>query len=83
MRWGGGPVVPGAIPLVRFTSEERLQEIIDTCREIGVMISNPHVYTVEDGGRCVGDPVQTAAKHRYDPRGLFNPGKLRAFEPFT
>ena len=79
-KWGGGPVVPGSIPLVRFTTEERLQEIIDTCRAIGVTISNPHVYTVEDGGRCVADPVQTGAKHRYDPRGLLNPGKLRAFD---
>ncbi len=79
-KWGGGPVVPGSIPLVRFTTEERLQEIIDTCRALGVTISNPHVYTVEDGGRCVPDPVQTGAKHRYDPRGLLNPGKLRAFD---
>ena len=79
-KWGGGLVMPGAIPLVRFTTEERLQEIIDTCRAMGVTISNPHVYTVEDGGRCVADPVQTGAKHRYDPRGLLNPGKLRAFD---
>ena len=79
-KWGGGPVVPGAIPLVRFTTEERLQEIIDTCRALGVTISNPHVYTVEDGGRCLPDPVQTGAKHRYDPSGLLNPGKLRAFD---
>jgi FAD/FMN-containing dehydrogenase len=78
-RWANGIVSPGGIPLVRFTTPERLQEIIDTCREIGVAISNPHVYTVEDGGRCVEDPVQTAAKHRYDPKGLLNPGKLRCF----
>jgi FAD/FMN-containing dehydrogenase len=80
LRSGGGPVGPGSIPVVRFTNEERLQEIIDTCRGFGVLISNPHVYTVEDGGRCVGDPIQTAAKHRYDPHGLFNPGKLRDFD---
>ena len=79
-KWGGAAVIPGSIPLVRFTTEERLQEIIDTCRTLGVLISNPHVYTVEDGGRCVADPVQTGAKHAYDPRGLLNPGKLRAFD---
>ncbi len=78
-KWGGGDVVPGAIPVVRFTTAERLQEIIDTCRAIGVSISNPHVYTIEDGGRCEPDMIQTGAKHRYDPLGLLNPGKMRAF----
>ena len=78
-KWGGKDVVPGAIPVVRFTTGERLQEIIDTCRAIGVSISNPHVYTIEDGGRCEPDLLQTRAKHRYDPLGLLNPGKMRAF----
>ena len=76
---GFSAVVPGAIPLVRFTTEARLREIIAYCREIGVNVADPHVYTVEDGGRGEPDDVQTAAKFRYDPRGLLNPGKMRAF----
>lgn len=78
-KWGGPVVVPGAIPVVRFTTPERLQDLIDTCRAIGVSIANPHVYTIEDGGRCEPDDIQTDAKHRYDPLGLLNPGKMRAF----
>jgi len=38
----GAPVFLASIPLVRFVSEARLQEIIDYCAEIGVGIANPH-----------------------------------------
>ncbi|HEY0785419.1 MAG TPA: FAD-binding oxidoreductase [Acidobacteriaceae bacterium] len=74
-------VTPGAIPLVRFTTVERLQQIIDLCREIGVFVANPHVNNVEDGGRFREDNVQLLAKHRYDPKGLLNPGKMLSFQP--
>ena len=46
-----GVVFPGAIPVVRFTTEKRLNEMIDYCREIGVGVANPHVNNVEGGGR--------------------------------
>src|SRR5271154_5388627 len=80
MKNGDGQVVPGAIPLVYYTTEGRLNEIIDYCRAIGVFVANPHVNNVEGGGRYRPDNVQLLAKRRYDPKGLLNPGKMITFE---
>ncbi len=41
---------PGAIPVVYYKSEERLNEMIDYCREIGVFVANPHVNNVKAAG---------------------------------
>jgi len=79
MKNGSGQVIPGAIPLVYYTTEERLNEMIAFCREIGVFVANPHVNNVEGGGRYRGDNVQLLAKMRYDPKGLLNPGKMITF----
>jgi hypothetical protein len=80
---GEGQMIPGAIPLVYYTTEQRLNEMIDFCREIGVFVANPHVNNVEGGGRYRADNVQLLAKRRYDPKGLLNPGKMATFEPET
>jgi FAD binding domain len=77
---GDGRIVPGAIPVVYYKSEERLNEMIDYCREIGVFVANPHVNNVEGCGRYRADNVQLLAKRRYDPKGLLNPGKMATFE---
>ncbi len=79
MKSGDGVVFPGAIPVVRFTTEKRLNELIDYCREIGVFVANPHVNYLEDGGRFRADNIQLRAKQKYDPRGLLNPGKMISF----
>ena len=79
MKGGDGRVFPGAIPVVYYTTEERLNEMIDFCREIGVWVANPHVNNVEGGGRYRPDNVQLLAKLRYDPKGLLNPGKMVTF----
>jgi len=81
MKNAQGKVIPGAIPLVRFTTEDRLNEMIRCCRENAVFVANPHVNNVEDGGRYREDHVQLRAKRRYDPKGLLNPGKMLSFEP--
>jgi FAD/FMN-containing dehydrogenase len=79
MKNGDGLVVPGAIPVVRFTTEERLNDMIAYCRSIGVFVANPHVNYLEDGGRFRADNIQLLAKQKYDPRGLLNPGKMISF----
>ena len=79
MKNGEGVVIPGAIPVVRYVSEARLNEMIDYCRTIGVFVANPHVNYVEDGGRFRADNIQLRAKQKYDPRGLMNPGKMISF----
>ncbi len=73
-----GLIACSALQLVRFTSEERLDEIIRIHRERGVRINNPHTFIVEDGKAGGALPPEIIAmKNRFDPHGLLNPGKLR------
>jgi FAD/FMN-containing dehydrogenase len=83
MKRGTGEIVPGAIPVVQFSTEERLNEMIDFCRSIGVSVANPHSNAVEGGGRYREDNVQLMAKQKYDPLGLLNPGKMITFQAVT
>ena len=77
----GGKAVPAGLQLLRFTTEERLQEIIDYHEANGAFIANPHVYTIEDGGDKQIDRDKVAFKQQIDPYGLLNPGKMRGFSP--
>ena len=72
----GGKAIPAGLQLVRFTNEERLNEIIRYHEEQGAGIANPHTYILEDGGRKVVEPQQLKFKKLVDPYGLMNPGKL-------
>jgi len=73
-----GRITCSALQLVRFTTEERLDEIIRMHRECGVRINNPHVFIVEDGKAGGALPPEIIEmKKRFDPQGLLNPGKLR------
>jgi FAD/FMN-containing dehydrogenase len=75
-----GRVIPAALQLVRYTTEERLNEIIHYHEAKGVFIANPHTYIIEDGGRKVIDPEQLKFKEMVDPYGLMNPGKSKVLE---
>ena len=77
----GGVITPGAIPVVRYTDDQRLQGMIDFCGTIGVSVANPHVNFLEASGRWRPDDAKRKAKELYDPRGLLNPGKMRDFKP--
>ena len=68
-----------ALPLVRWRDVEQLGQLMEDCRSVGAVLFNPHVLTVEDGGLGVVDADQVAAKQRFDPSGLLNPGKLRGW----
>ncbi|RBP12222.1 FAD/FMN-containing dehydrogenase [Roseiarcus fermentans] len=67
------------LPLVRFTTEERLQALIDEHEAMGAMVFNPHRYTLEEGGMKQTDATQLAFKRDTDPQGLLNPGKMIAW----
>jgi FAD/FMN-containing dehydrogenase len=75
-----GKVAAAGLPLVRFTSEERLDELVKIHEDHGVPIFNPHRYTLEEGGMKRTDAVQLAFKKEADPKGLLNPGKMIAWE---
>ena len=76
----GGKVMFAGLSLVKFTTEERLDEIIRLHEEAGCMIFNPHRYTLEEGGRQTVDDRQLAFKREADPKGLLNPGKMIAWD---
>lgn len=78
-----GSALPAALQLVRYTTQERLEEIIQYHESQGAMIFNPHTYVLEDGGRKVVDMAQLQFKELVDPYGLLNPGKMRGWEERT
>jgi FAD/FMN-containing dehydrogenase len=75
-----GKVTAFGLPIVRFTTEERLDEIIAIHEENGCPIFNPHRYTLEEGGMKQTDAIQLAFKRDADPDGLLNPGKMIGWE---
>ncbi len=75
-----GDITCFGLPLVKFTTEERLDEIIRIFEDNGCPIFNPHRYTLEEGGMKQTDEVQLAFKREADPQGLLNPGKMIAWE---
>jgi FAD/FMN-containing dehydrogenase len=75
----GGKVCPAALQIVRYTTEERLNEIIRYHEDKGALIANPHTYILEDGGMKQVDLVQVNFKAEVDPYGLLNPGKMRGW----
>ena len=75
-----GRVACLGLPLVRFTTPERLDEIVAIHEAMGATIFNPHRYTLEEGGMKQTDRVQLAFKRQVDPLGLLNPGKMVAWE---
>lgn len=75
-----GVVSPVGLPIVRHTSNERLEEIIRILElELGLPVFNPHRVTLEEGGMKRTNPTQLAFKKQADPKGLLNPGKMIAW----
>jgi len=78
----GGRVTASGLPLVRYTTPERLTEIIAEHERRGIIIANPHVCTLEDGaGHKRVDTDHLSFKAQADPYGLLNPGKMRSYRP--
>jgi FAD/FMN-containing dehydrogenase len=72
-----GVVACGGLPVFKFESKAQIEADIATFESHGAYVMNPHVYEVEEGNSRQIDPRQAAAKARFDPLGLLNPGKLR------
>ena len=75
-----GKVGCAGLPLVRFSPEQRLDEIVALHERMGASIFNPHRYTLEEGGMKQTDSAQLAFKRQTDPDGLLNPGKMIAWD---
>jgi FAD/FMN-containing dehydrogenase len=68
----------GALPLIRYTTEQRLNEVMRSFERDGCVLNNPHIFKLEDGGRFDPDGKKMAFRASVDPLGLLNPGKLRS-----
>ncbi|MBE3637739.1 FAD-binding oxidoreductase [Mangrovicoccus algicola] len=79
MRENGNTIFAG-LSMVKFTSEQRLDEIVRIHEEAGCLIFNPHRYTLEEGGRQMVDDRQLKFKREADPKGLLNPGKMISWD---
>ncbi|MCU0761382.1 MAG: hypothetical protein MUF07_19595, partial [Steroidobacteraceae bacterium] len=75
-----GEMTCSGLQLIRYTTDERLNEIMQIHRDHGVYIANPHVFLVEDGKQGQVNPDVVATKMRFDPAGLLNPGKLKGWD---
>jgi FAD/FMN-containing dehydrogenase len=75
-----GRLVCSGLPLIRFTTEERLDDIVRLFEANGCLVFNPHRYTLEEGGMKRSDLGQLAFKRDVDPKGLLNPGKMIAWD---
>jgi len=75
-----GRVACLAIPLIKFTTDERLGEIITMYEDNGCIVFNPHRCTLEEGGMKRSDLGQLSFKREVDPKGLLNPGKMIAWD---
>jgi FAD/FMN-containing dehydrogenase len=68
----------GGLPLIRYTTERRLNEIMRSFEDDGCVLNNPHIFKLEDGGRFDPEGRKMAFRVQVDPYGLMNPGKLRS-----
>ena len=75
-----GKITCFGLPLLRFTTAERLEAIMATHAAMGAPFFNAHRATLEEGGMKQTDAVQLAFKREADPDGLLNPGKMVAWE---
>ncbi len=78
-----GRSTPAALQLVRYSTPDRLEEIIAYHESHGAIIFNPHAYTLEDGGMKQVDLAQLKFKQQVDPYGLMNPGKMKGWNTET
>ncbi|HAI05373.1 MAG TPA: FAD-binding protein, partial [Pantoea sp.] len=75
-----GNLTASGLQLVRYSSDARLNEIMNAFRANGVRINNPHVYQIEEGKQGEIKPAVVSVKQCLDPDGLLNPGKLKGWE---
>jgi len=77
LRWAGAPLVE-MLPIFPYRGRDQLEAMIADFEGLGLAVGNPHTYVLEEGSSVEDIDGLLAAKKRYDPAGLLNPGKLAA-----
>jgi FAD/FMN-containing dehydrogenase len=74
----------GGIPLIRYTTPARFDEILAAARALGIGVGHTHTFHLT-ATTPEGTAARHALKHAVDPRGLLNPGKMSTFplNPFA
>ena len=75
----GGEIVTFDLPIIWFSTQERLDEINATYEADGFPVYDAHTWRVEGGG-LKPDYTHLAIKKRMDPRGLLNAAKSKFWE---
>lgn len=75
----GGEIVSFDLPIIWFSSPERLAEINATYETHGFPVYDAHTWQVEGGGLKAADYLHLSWKKRLDPKGLLNSAKSAAW----
>ena len=76
IRDAAGLTTCSALLLIRYTTPQRIDEIHDIVRALGVAVADPHKNSVGLGNKKALTPEFLRARSEFDPHGLMNPGKL-------
>ncbi len=68
------------LPIIWFSSKERLDEINGIYSKLGFTVYDAHINQIEGGGLHGADYVHLAWKKRLDPKGLLNSAKSSAWQ---
>jgi FAD/FMN-containing dehydrogenase len=70
-----------SLQVVRYRDDKRLWDIVAEMETMGIKLSNPHSYILEDkGARVLSADLQLLFKRESDPHGLLNPGKMSRWQ---
>lgn len=76
----GGEIVTFDLPIIWYSTPERLAEINATYEANGFPVYEAHTWRVEGGGLKNADYRHLAWKKRMDPKGLLNSAKSAVWE---
>ncbi|MGE6607031.1 FAD-binding oxidoreductase [Halomonas sp. NPDC076908] len=79
VRTNNNQVLITGLPLVKYSTDERLLELINIHQSLGIKVNNSHTYILEDGkhGGVLSADI-LASKAANDPLSLLNPGKIKS-----
>jgi FAD/FMN-containing dehydrogenase len=72
-----GKLLISGLPLVPFSTEGGLNQLMARYEQNGVRVNNPHTWDLKDGGRSYAHDRLWEIEHCNDPKGILNQEKLK------